>query len=246
MSEDVKPLPEDLARFVRAERDSSDVPEDAEARVMARLMTSIAPSGPRDGGGGASPIPAPTSGTAVTSVGRAAAWSPAVLVGVFALGVVTGVVGMRLASSTDARPAPPPPTIEATTPRVPEPAEGSPPPSALVPTYASPSLLPSTARSAASAQPSRARQLADEQAILDVARAALNRSDGAAALGAVDRHEQRYPSGLLSEEREVLGIQALLLLSRTEDARARGARFEQRYPRSVLLPTVQAAIGSQP
>lgn len=239
MSDEVKPLADDLSRLVRAERDISDVPDDAQARVMARLMKSVVPpsSGNGESGGG-------SNGTVARAATSAAIRSPALLAGVFALGVATGVIGDRLARPSSnavptaaSAPAVKPAPAEPETPSSPSP-ESDP-----VRTYASPSPLPTTKTTAApSVSVSPARQLADEQAILDIARAALNRGGGGAALEAVERHERRYPGGLLSEEREVLAIEALVLAGRTDDARARADRFEKRYPRSVLLPTVQAAV----
>ena len=79
-----------------------------------------------------------------------------------------------------------------------------------------------------------------------MARTALARGDGEDALAAVARHEARYPSGALAEEREAIAIQGLLLVKRFDDARARGDRFHRRYPRSILAPAIDAALGSIP
>jgi hypothetical protein len=65
-------------------------------------------------------------------------------------------------------------------------------------------------------------------------------------MDAVDRHERQFPSGLLEEEREAMAVKALVLLGRAGDARSRAARFQARYPRSLLAPAVERALASIP
>ena len=67
------------------------------------------------------------------------------------------------------------------------------------------------------------------------------RGDSAAALDSLDKHVQRFPAGLRTEEREALYVQALARAGRHDEARARGARFEKRFPGSLFLPVVEAA-----
>jgi len=78
--------------------------------------------------------------------------------------------------------------------------------------------------------------------VLDVARAALAAGDGEHALQAVDRHAASFPRGLLTEEREALGIRALESLGRTAEAHARLSRFRARYPESLFLPAIESAL----
>jgi hypothetical protein len=85
-------------------------------------------------------------------------------------------------------------------------------------------------------------RLAAESALLDVARTALAAGDGERALDAVQRHEASFPRGLLTEEREALGIRALLALGRTSEAKGRVALFRTRYPESLFLPAVESAM----
>jgi hypothetical protein len=85
-----------------------------------------------------------------------------------------------------------------------------------------------------------------EQALLDVARTAFAQGRGDEALGPLERHAQRYPKGILAEEREALAINVLVTLGRYDDARARSARFLRRYPGSLLRPSVEAAIEAIP
>ena len=84
--------------------------------------------------------------------------------------------------------------------------------------------------------------LGAEQALLDPARAALARGDGAAALARLDVHEHRYPAGALSQEREAMTIRALVLTGRRDGALARAASFRARYPDSLLWPMIDATL----
>ncbi len=78
------------------------------------------------------------------------------------------------------------------------------------------------------------------------AQTALHRGLYDSALDALAEHARRFPRGEMAEEREALAVQALARAGRTEEARARAARFDARYPRSVLGPVVHAAIESAP
>ena len=71
---------------------------------------------------------------------------------------------------------------------------------------------------------------------------ALAGGDARGALGWVDRHARRFPSGALVEERERLAIEALLRLGRRTDAEARAERFHRRFPRSVQWPRVRELL----
>jgi hypothetical protein len=81
--------------------------------------------------------------------------------------------------------------------------------------------------------------LAEQQALLDQARAALGNGDGPAALEAVRAHTARFPESVLAEERAAIGIKALAHLGRRAEARTRLELFENRFPRSPLLPSLR-------
>ncbi len=85
--------------------------------------------------------------------------------------------------------------------------------------------------------------LGAELKLLRAARAALNRDDANAALTSVQSHRTDHPQGHLTEEREALAVQALAKLGRKKEAMNRAQRFEDRYPRSMMLPAVRAAAG---
>lgn len=86
-------------------------------------------------------------------------------------------------------------------------------------------------------------ELAGERRILDVARAALGRGNAEGAALACDQHALKYPHGLLAEEREAIAIQALVDEHQAGPARERADRFRRNYPKSILLPTIEAALG---
>jgi hypothetical protein len=94
----------------------------------------------------------------------------------------------------------------------------------------------SPARPAARVGPPRGDS---EVVLLRRARAALARHDAREALAVISRHRRRWPDGDLTQEREVLAIQALILDGSAAAARAHADRFLRRYPQSTLTATVQ-------
>lgn len=131
---------------------------------------------------------------------------------------------------------PPPPEVEAPPPAVPL----TPPPRK---TGAPVRLEPKPARAPAAAPAVADALLAKELELIDTARSALLHADASAALLALQAHAAGFPSGRLTEERESLWVQALVMNGSLEAAKARAAQFHQKYPRSLLGPTVDAAIG---
>jgi hypothetical protein len=88
--------------------------------------------------------------------------------------------------------------------------------------------------------------LGAEQALLDVARRALAQGRNEEALGPIERHARRYPDGILTEEREALAVNVLVALQRQDEARQRAAHFFERYPKSLLRGSVEAALRAIP
>jgi hypothetical protein len=86
--------------------------------------------------------------------------------------------------------------------------------------------------------------LADERRLLDAARGAVEREDGASALTATAEHERKYPNGILAQEREAIAVRALLLLGRNAEARTRVSRFRATFPDSLLLPALESSVGA--
>jgi len=121
----------------------------------------------------------------------------------------------------------------------------APPPAALPEPTASASPLRAAAAAKASASPANAREkdasLARERTLLDMARTALSRGDANAALASLETHAREFPQSQLSEEREVLAIQALASAGRMPEARQRAAAFRKRFVNSSLTPIVDEA-----
>ena len=65
------------------------------------------------------------------------------------------------------------------------------------------------------------------------------RTDPERALRLVTEHEARFAGGSLVPEREVLAIEALRSLGRTQEAETRLQRFQARYPNSLHLQRLQ-------
>jgi hypothetical protein len=81
--------------------------------------------------------------------------------------------------------------------------------------------------------------LAQELSLLQRARRALNRNDARLALGIVKSLDERFPNGVLMEERSATRILSLCQLERTEEARDQGHRFLAAHPRSVYADRVR-------
>ena len=226
MKDSLPPLEADVAELLRAERVIDPVPASEMRRALAATLSRA-------------PTPLARPGWTAPSVLRA--------VGIFTAG---GLVGAGLHAELA------PPRIQYVTERIETPAPPTPsnagelPRDGLPPTPASVSAPPprpidTTADRTAPgsvAAPRGTDTLAAERALVDVARRALGEADGAAALNALARHEQRFPSGLLQEEREALTVKALAMVGRRDDARARAARFQSKYPRSLFAASVARAV----
>jgi len=81
--------------------------------------------------------------------------------------------------------------------------------------------------------------LAQELSLLQRARRALNRDDARLALGIVKSLDERFPNGILMEERSATRILSLCQLERREEARDQGRRFLAAHPRSVYAERVR-------
>ncbi|MDB4993264.1 MAG: hypothetical protein JWM74_696 [Myxococcaceae bacterium] len=242
--EELRPLDAELATLLAHERSHVVAPHDAKARVLERVETTLF-GGMGGGGGGQSAEPSPR---AMPKANLAQLARPLSLMLALVLGGAGGAAIMHALEPARVVYVERPTTTAVNVAPV---VTASSPASSSVPTLAEALALPAavtgTARAVSNAPlaaPSDNGQLAQERALLDVARTALGRGDGQATLTALAKHAQRFPNGQLAEEREALGIQALLLLKRNDEARALGARFRQRYPGSVLLPAIEAALAA--
>lgn len=246
MSEhDLEPLSDDIQALVHRSRGLEAAPSDAKSRVLTRVEVLIGP--PPGGGGGGSSQPRAPSSAAPGKAGLRLLRRLLPLAASFVLG--GGLTAWWL--SKKAADAVPPPTSEApssalatTTGPAAQPEPMPPAPSRLAPTLADPPApLTGTRRSASPAIASN-EALAQERRLLDEARHALEREDPAAALGSVARHERDFPGGVLVQEREAIAIRALAMLGRSRESRSRLERFRSRFPGSLLLPTIESAVGA--
>lgn len=125
------------------------------------------------------------------------------------------------------------------------PAEAAEPVEAAAP----PAAAAVAARPSAEADSNKAGRddsLAAERALLEVGRSAVIAGQSAAALSALGRHAREFPRGRLSEEREGLWIRVLIGAGRLDEARQRAARFRKSFPRSMLIPSFEEALGTIP
>ena len=228
------------------------LPTDAESRVWAKVAgdlnaqaigqlgvaTSLSAPSARIASGGHSVV-----------LSRLAMWSAPALV----LGVIVGVAGHAALTTekvvtvyverpestlainapvADTKVAPEPPTEPVVAPQ-----HGSQPGAGQVRTSASAS---------SSTSPHAEGALARERAVLDPARAALAAGNPALALERVKQHAHQFPSGLLSEEREAIAINALVQLGGYQQAEKRAELFHSRYPQSLMTHSVDAAMTAIP
>lgn len=63
------------------------------------------------------------------------------------------------------------------------------------------------------------------------------------ALALCTEHASRFPQGLLTQEREVIAIEALTQTGKMPEANARASRFAANYPSSTHLRRVEALVG---
>ena len=89
--------------------------------------------------------------------------------------------------------------------------------------------------------PMSEEDLATERGLIANARHALRDDDGGGALLAVTAHADRFPRGLLREERDAIQIMALLRMGRRDQADALATRFAARYPRSLFAEAIRQA-----
>jgi hypothetical protein len=242
--EDIEPLAAPLRKLLDAERERPSFSPAVLVHLRERVDASC--TAPAAGSGAAAAQPTTASAPAL-GAGRSAA----VLAGFLAGALVGGAVVAALMSPRPIAPptTPPPPSAlpEMTpTPTIAMPTNGGPSVSDLKP-------FPSPRGATRTPSPRRERpdsdrdlELAAERAPLETARTALSRGQPQAALEALAEHQRRFPAGRLSEEREALAIEALVQGGRNAEAQVRAARFRAKFPNSLLLPAVDAALKQIP
>jgi hypothetical protein len=205
-------------------------PETVRARVLARARATAASPLPPLQPAPQTPFPRhlATPAAAVTAAGAIAAT-------VFSL------------SGTWSHPAPGPSTSSQVTNAAPALTATLAPTPAPAPLPTGPSAVPPS-RAPAQARASRSEPLQAsyeaELGLIRSAHASYASHDFANALAMVGEHAQRFPQGLLAEEREALRIRSLAGTGRTKDAERAVSAFARRFPRSVLLPRLRAELGA--
>lgn len=75
--------------------------------------------------------------------------------------------------------------------------------------------------------------------MLQRARRALNAENGRLALGIVEELDERFPNGVLVEERKATRILSLCQLERVGEAQRAAREFLERYPGSVYAERIR-------
>lgn len=250
---ELEPLPPEVEGLLERERSLLPPPAGAQQAVLAQVTATLLAGPPA--AGAASEAGASAGATGVKALLASKLVTGAVL---FVLGGVSGAAGHALylgAAAPEPVPAPvaaPAPTPAAIVPpfvaATPPPSEPIAPPTPPVAPASAPRLRePARAVATPSRAPeARDNALAAERRLLEVARTALSRGQSGAAIKGLEEHAASYASGQLAEEREALWIQALVSEGRYPDARAKGAQFHKKFPRSMLGETVDATLASIP
>lgn len=168
-----------------------------------------------------------------------------------ATGIVIGVNGQALLGAGPPRQASsslPAVAVAVTSAQRPDPAtalqQSAQPPSLGVEGTASAAHASPSPSSTAALKPFSSDTLARERAVLDRARQKLAVSEPEQALQFLEQHRLAYPNGKLTEEREAMLINVLVTLGQGERAKARGAAFAKRFPSSMMLSSVKAALAA--
>src|SRR5436190_9413737 len=225
MSDAPDRLSSELDAFLAPERQLPDPPAELQSEVFSRVGATLGwfgGPGPGSGPGGSDP----SGGTAPGGhAGGGTAAAGAVAKGALAKTLVTLVVGGVIGAgvheaydrSTD-RPAEHANIAVVASPAAPLPPPPAPAPAPVIETQPEPAaqnaVHAETPRSrvehvAKTETRERDRNLAAERGLIEQARTALARDQGAAAMSALERHARDFPQGELEEERESLRVQAL-------------------------------------
>lgn len=244
---DPTPFEEDLLRELRIERPAED---GARERVATRLgFAALAPEVARDGGS--------VERTTAEVVSKAAT-----LAGTRALGLasLTFVLGATAGVTAQAWLNPPEVKIvylERREPRAlsvngapssdPEPVVPSAPPrSAVTRAAKTPAAASAASPTSAPAPANSGTELGPEVTMLDQARRAMSERRYSRAFELLGSHARLFPASVLEQEREALTIKALVATGSHAEARTRAQQFRSRFPKSMLLDSVEKAVGTIP
>jgi hypothetical protein len=259
-----RPMEDDLRLVASRVATIPPAPSGARARVLARVEAVVGSSG---GGGSRPAVPQETGGTRASLGPRVSVMERMLAVAAgFALGAAVGAfVTYGLVATRSPAPVAAVRGGDAGTPLGETRLEGEATPSAprnRLPAEARseplssgaphdvtapaardrPALPTASAPGTRPASTGRSDRGDGERSLLDLAREAIEREDGAAALDATAEHARSYPRGVLVQEREAIAVRALVLLGRTGEARTRLDRFREHFPDSLLLPALESAV----
>jgi hypothetical protein len=251
-------VPKDVKDLFESGRPTRGMSRETRARMSLRLATPIA-AGVVTSSVAAWKSVAIAAGiglaatTAVVAV-RSAAHSPHVIVGSPRLGEP---VTHRAVAEVERR-APGGSVVPPTSPRLPQPAvqdlvssTAAAPPrvrdAVAVPVTRerSPAVAASEVPIEATAPPVDRDTLAVELALLEQARASYA-SDPQGTLDRLDEHARRFPVGKLSIERDLLALDALKQLGRTDDEHARAERMLPAVRGTIYEQRVRTHLGADP
>jgi hypothetical protein len=252
MKDPVDRLPSYVSDLLAVERAAPPPPRQARARVWARVAGTLA-AATTAGPATAAAAAKGASGGLLASV--VTAKTALVVAAVAAAGVTGGLASHRRHARVVAAQAAQPEGIPRASTPPPAPAIGASPtpPPPLVP-LPEPAVVPpsrsaaprSVARRPKPATPRATEALADESALIEAARAGLAAQDTARAATLLERHARAHPAGQMEEEREALWVLVLAAQGDGVAARARAADFRRRFPRSIQLEVVAAALEAIP
>jgi len=249
----LSPLPGDVRAMIDADRRSGGMPDDARRRVLKRMGAGFLAAGVATAAMGSG-----TAAAATGTIGGFFARKSALVLTAFLFGTAAGAGGYAIATRTTKAPTTTPSTkaMVATSAPAPTmtalpvvtqaaPAETIAPTATSAPVVAvvHPAVAPSTTESAGK---SRDEELAAERLLVEMARSSLAHGQSSQALDAVAKHAAKYPGGQLVEERESIAIHALIGAGRSAEARTRADGFRKRFPKSLFLPAIDAALGPEP
>lgn len=196
-----------------------------------------------------------SGGTASAAAGGAATTKPLAVLGAWVMGglvVGSGLSGVAYSLTSAEAPAPkvvvakPTAMVAAPTPvTAPERPTTAATPSADASSHeAAPGKLPAPRAPQAERQNGAA---AAETELSLLKRAQANATTAPSeALALTKLHANRFPSGALSQEREVIAIDALVRLGRVAEAAQRAERFQANYPGSAHARRLSAQFEAKP
>lgn len=222
-------------------------PDDARLQALeASLSAALGAAAMTAGAGSTAP---PSASTApVTAPGLVSAGALKITVAIVAFAAAAG--GLLAHRWRDPRPVVPVgvaplPHTGASSLTAPPPAPPKVDPSVVAapaPTAVRAEAKQSIGASRPSRHDARPPAVADQLAVIERAQRALA-NDPTTALALVERHHRALARSPYAQEAEVVAVAALVRLGRTDEARARAARFAARYPDSVHAPRMRRAAG---